>query len=326
MNQKFRGVLVILLAILAFTSVAMAQTRWDDTTKNGWYLSDRPLERNLFSGPLKLESPLYAEAGFNIFLPGTDGHPTNAVAAYEVLTITGTTADTQTVTVGSTVYEFDTNDTITDGRVQVDISGGNSIDASLEALHYVLEGDFNSVIDLDANTFTVTTTVPGVIGNTITIGETLTNGSWDSDAVLLSNGEDGTIGEAGETIFVNGRLFYTAVANTIAGQNWKTVELHSYPSDNVVDWTFTRDEIELSITGPITIEGGNSMMVLSDDLTLTSDKIVAEGEVQFKPVTGAPACAAGNEGTVVYNTTGNFLCFCNGTVFKKTVDDTTNCF
>lgn len=48
--------------------------------------------------------------------------PVAGVKANGTLTISGVVSDTQTVTIGTTVYEFDINDTITAGRIKVDVA------------------------------------------------------------------------------------------------------------------------------------------------------------------------------------------------------------
>lgn len=48
--------------------------------------------------------------------------PANPKKASKVLSITGVVSDTQTVTIGTNVYEFDINDTFTESRIQVDVA------------------------------------------------------------------------------------------------------------------------------------------------------------------------------------------------------------
>ena len=50
-----------------------------------------------------------------------DAAPKNAVKANEILTFTGIAADTNTVTIGDNVYEFDNDDTITEGNIKVNM-------------------------------------------------------------------------------------------------------------------------------------------------------------------------------------------------------------
>lgn len=86
------------------------------------------------------------------------------VAATETLTIAGVCIDGETITIGSRVYELDTDGSITAGRVAVDISGGATAS----------EG-----------TLTVDTQVTAT--NTMTIGTR----TW----VFVPDGEDGSDGE-----------------------------------------------------------------------------------------------------------------------------------
>ena len=54
---------------------------------------------------------------------GKTGTPVNAVAATGSLTIGGVVIDGETITIGSNIYEFDTDGSYSGGNVQVDISG-----------------------------------------------------------------------------------------------------------------------------------------------------------------------------------------------------------
>ncbi len=51
-----------------------------------------------------------------------DAHPIAGVKATATLTISNVVSDTETVTIGTNVYEFDINDTYTEGRIQVDVA------------------------------------------------------------------------------------------------------------------------------------------------------------------------------------------------------------
>lgn len=221
----------ILLILGLFSGVAVAQTRWSDATKQGWYLNSRPLEFNLFSGPLKLESPLYATAGFNIVTSGSA--PVNSVGALKSIDFTDVVADTQTVTIGTRVYEFDTNSSVTSGRVAVDVSGGVTPSMAATALALAITEDTSAVVSATVQTEEATATdvvalVEGVVGNSIALAETCTNGAWAGGAVLLSGGVDGTVGEAGEVRITGSYLYYTPTANTIADDNWVRATLASF--------------------------------------------------------------------------------------------------
>lgn len=60
--------------------------------------------------------------------------------------LTGVASDTETVTINSRVYEFDTNASIT-GNVTVDISGDATADAACTALAAAINGDSSRVVD-----------------------------------------------------------------------------------------------------------------------------------------------------------------------------------
>lgn len=72
------------------------------------------------SGQVAFDPATYVGTVFAVF-------PTNAVdfaLGTGTITISGTVADTETVTIGTVVFEFDTNGAVTAGRQRVDISAG----------------------------------------------------------------------------------------------------------------------------------------------------------------------------------------------------------
>lgn len=102
-------------------------------------------------------------------------------SATGTLTLTGSVNDAQTVTIGSRIYEFDTNSSVISGNVKVDVSGGATPSAAVTALVTAITNDVSKVVDaIDGNGDTVVvTSVSGDIdGSTISTTETLTNGSW----------------------------------------------------------------------------------------------------------------------------------------------------
>jgi hypothetical protein len=105
-----------------------------------------------------------------------------ATQAYGTLTFTGTTADGETVTIGGRVYEFDTNGSITAGRVSVDISGGNSASQSVTALVAAINADASAVVtaaDGAGDTVVVTAiTTDATTGNAIGSTKTVSNATW----------------------------------------------------------------------------------------------------------------------------------------------------
>jgi len=62
-------------------------------------------------------------------------------AASATITIDGDVADEDTVTISGRVYEFDTDGSYTDGRVQVDVSASLEYDDALTALRDAINGD-----------------------------------------------------------------------------------------------------------------------------------------------------------------------------------------
>lgn len=134
-----------------------------------------------------------------MFKPWFDGTPVAGVKATGTLTISGVVSDTQTVTIGTNVYEFDTDDTFTAGRIQVDVA-----DLRNQA------------------TGTLTFTGISVVTQTVTIGtevyefctETPTEGNI---AVVIGadTSADTAVTELADAINANSELV-TAVADTDA--------------------------------------------------------------------------------------------------------------
>ena len=67
-------------------------------------------------------------------LPKASVAPVNAVAAVGTLTFSGVVADGQTVTIGDDVYEFDNDESVTEGNILVDVTGDLSASAAVTAL------------------------------------------------------------------------------------------------------------------------------------------------------------------------------------------------
>ena len=113
-----------------------------------------------------------------------------ATRATGTLTFTGTTSDTEYVTIGTRVYEFDTNGSVTAGRVAVDISGGNNAAQSVTALVAAINADASAVVtaeDGSGDTVVVTAiTTNATTGNAITSTKAVTNAGWG--AATLGSG------------------------------------------------------------------------------------------------------------------------------------------
>jgi len=74
-------------------------------------------------------------------------------------------------------------------------------------------------------TILLTSDVAGQVGNSIVLAEDLTNGNFVADAVNLSGGVDGTVAPALKLIADATYLYFTLVANTTAGKNWRRMAL-----------------------------------------------------------------------------------------------------
>jgi hypothetical protein len=133
--------------------------------------------------------------------------------ARATLTLTGAISDTETVTIGSMVYQFTAGDV--DTGTPAGTSGapwlvalGGSTEISLENLAKAIGNtgelgtDYSSltisnpdvaVTSSDATTLVIRSAYPGADGNSIVTTETLANGSWD--AATLSGGGDVTFAQ-----------------------------------------------------------------------------------------------------------------------------------
>lgn len=129
-------------------------------------------------------------SGKMILVNGTTAYNETADAATGSLTFTGVVADGQTVTIGSEVYEFDTDSDVTAGNIAVDVSGGVTAAAAVTALVTAItaESALVTAVDDTGDVVTVTATTAGVAGNSIATTETCTNASWG--AATLTGGLD----------------------------------------------------------------------------------------------------------------------------------------
>lgn len=149
--------------------------------------------------------------------------PLAGVKAVGTLTFTGVVADTQTVTIGSEVYEFDTTGAVTAGRILVDVSGGVTASDAVTALVAAITANSAIVTAVDGTGDTVVVTYKwvGTDGNSIATTETLTNGSWGD--TTLKTGQFATPVSCPCFIIISG-VWYIADApvekHTLGG--WKS--------------------------------------------------------------------------------------------------------
>lgn len=84
-----------------------------------------------------------------------------------------------------------------------------------------------SGVKASASTMTATARIGGVIGDVITIGESGAQLAWDSGAIVLSGGVDGTVGFAGQEVYDATNLYLCIATNTIADANWRKLVLQT---------------------------------------------------------------------------------------------------
>jgi len=152
-----------------------------------------------------------------------------AVAATGTLTFTGVTSDGETVTIGDDVYEFDTDSSVTEGNILVDISGGASAAQSVTALAAAITAsDTQGVggVNGDGDTVVLTADTKGAAANALDTTTTCENASFGE--LTLTGGVDGTAAVAGK-IFVDATNLYIAIgACTISdSSNWKKITLEA---------------------------------------------------------------------------------------------------
>lgn len=136
-----------------------------------------------------------------------------AIAASLALTITSNTgADTQTVTINGQTYTFNTSLTNTANNVLIG-ADNTTMAANLAAAINAGAGAgttygtgtvANAAVTASATAgvVTVTAKTAGSVGNSVTVAETLTNGSWAGGATSLAGGSDpSTAGQV--TIFID---------------------------------------------------------------------------------------------------------------------------
>lgn len=106
---------------------------------------------------------------------------TNGTKSTGTLTFAGVTSDGETVTIGTKVFEFDTDSSVGAGNIAVDVSAGASAAQSVTALVAAIVAnaatlDFTAV-DGAGDTVVVTWDYEGAAGN-VASTETCANASW----------------------------------------------------------------------------------------------------------------------------------------------------
>jgi len=149
-----------------------------------------------------------------------------ALQATGTLEISGDASDTETVTIGTDVYEFDTDavPTYTAGRIRVDVTAGAGKAAAKAALIAAINGNASSLVvasDAGGDDMLATAKEHGTGGNAIAKAEGMANGDWDGVGAFLTGGTDSVIAyQRGASITVNGEVVDTTTKDESV---WRTI-------------------------------------------------------------------------------------------------------
>ena len=154
--------------------------------------------------------------------------PVNGVAATGTLTFSDSVSDTETVTIGDDVYEFDTDASVTAGNILVDVSGGATASDAVTALvAAITASDTQGVGAADGagDTVVLTADTKGTAANSIATTETCANAAFG--AATLTGGVDSTTGVKGQ-MYIDASYLYVSIAtSTVSTTNWRRVSLGS---------------------------------------------------------------------------------------------------
>lgn len=148
-------------------------------------------------------------SGSIILVDGLTAYNETADPATGSLTFTGVVADGQTVTIGTEVYEFDTNSSVTSGHIAVDVSSGATASDAVTALVSAITANSSLVTAIDdtGDVVKVTSIGTGVSANSIATTETCTNASWGH--ATLTGGADANLKICNTYTFATGSQVIT---------------------------------------------------------------------------------------------------------------------
>lgn len=140
---------------------------------------------------------------------GASVTPASAAAATEILTLTGNAADTETVTIDTKTYTFQTTLTDVDGNVLIGATASDSIDNLIAAITlgsgsgstYAASTTLHPTVTAAAgagDTMDATAKKSGTAGNSIATTETLGSGSWGAATMSGGAGDVAILDAAGE--------------------------------------------------------------------------------------------------------------------------------
>lgn len=126
------------------------------------------------------------------YKPWFSGTPQNAAFAAANLTISGNVADGETVTMGTEVYEFDTDGSVTAGNISVDVSVGGVGNVNAAAKLTTAINANSTIIDafdiLNNGVLSIQSKIVGTEGNDIEISTDVVNATFGAGVTKLSGG------------------------------------------------------------------------------------------------------------------------------------------
>ena len=130
----------------------------------------------------------------------SDATPRNPKRAKAILTLTNTVSNSETVTIGTDVFEFRTSGDAGTGKIKVDISGEGNTAPDKAAAKLAQTINANSTIvtatvgeDADENDIvTIEYKEIGTEGNAIAVDKTMDNATFGAGVTKLSGGQLGT--------------------------------------------------------------------------------------------------------------------------------------
>ena len=179
---------------------------------------------DLAAAKVNMVAAINGTAGFNTPHPQVSAAAFSSHACTITALVGGTAgnaiATTETYTAGTNVFA---SATLTSGA---NCSAANAITALCAA---ITAHDTQGVgaVDGAGDTVDLTADTAGVVGNAITLAETLVNGSFTGGAAVLSGGVNGTVGAVAETYIDATYIYRCVAANTISGKNWRRIALGS---------------------------------------------------------------------------------------------------
>ena len=126
----------------------------------------------------------------------SESHPTNPHKATATLTFEGIPVVTETVTIGTEVYEFVADaENVQEGNIAVVLGETLTADKAVTELAKAINANselVTAVASTTDDTVVVEYKTIGTEGNDVAVAETCTNASWGAGVVKLSGGSLGT--------------------------------------------------------------------------------------------------------------------------------------